>query len=541
MHSSCRYQKLLSFFKEKNSCSGVPILRGTSQTCPSLSPGGSDSSRHPLKHLSRAESIYAGYRLRQILHDLYVTKKSRLSSNLPRSLRQELSVFLGGHSILSIKPTKTTIYIPPNIKVPDLLETSSIGNQESDQPSNEVKNCPTDGAETLTEPSSDRRNCDSDSRNSGNNVDTDCNSNDSINNSGSSMHCDMRKITRECQPSKAMTVVVTAEVGDEQSTKTSFRHIPVSSTRHVQPYSDDWGPCVQKLDFVCNKDSVSFPTVALGCVNDLRSVFRGKARAAGKAGTAKKGRRKTGIGTDDRRMLLLEKDVAEDLNASINLCVSSQAGCAMKCGFCASGRNGLIRDLDVDEITDQILYFESKGYKIDSLSFTGMGEPLANPRVFNALTVITGDMKMSQRRINISTVGVVPGIRQLNDQFPQVNLGLSLHSPFNDQRAELVPINSEFGLTEVFRALDDRLIITGRQVFLHYILFSGTNDTIEHAQGLVDLIKYSNKRTRHLYHVQLQPYNTVYGVSDRFTRSTVTAVSEFERVLMRAGVSCSHG
>ena len=145
-----------------------------------------------------------------------------------------------------------------------------------------------------------------------------------------------------------------------------------------------------------------------------------------------------------------------------SLCISSQVGCAFACAFCATGKIGFKRQLSVDEITDQILFFRGMAgagtadasLAIDSVSFMGMGEPLANPAVFAALDVIRDGLGVSERRLNVSTIGIIPGIRKLNESHKHVNLAYSLHSPFPAERLALMPIQKAFPLEAVFELLD---------------------------------------------------------------------------------------
>ncbi|CAK0788489.1 unnamed protein product, partial [Prorocentrum cordatum] len=201
-----------------------------------------------------------------------------------------------------------------------------------------------------------------------------------------------------------------------------------------------------------------------------------------------------------------------------SLCISSQVGCAFKCGFCATGKVGLKRQLDADEICDQVLYFMQRDQKIDSVSLMGMGEPLANPKVFDALNIMTSQelLGMSARRINVSTVGVIPGILKLTEEFPQVNLAFSLHSPFTEERNRLVPLNRMYPMREVFEVMDRRIRKTGRRVWICYLLLRGQNDTPEHAKALVQLMKERPSEVRYLYHVNLLPYNTGRAVPEDF-------------------------
>ncbi|CDJ51847.1 GPI transamidase 8, putative [Eimeria brunetti] len=149
--------------------------------------------------------------------------------------------------------------------------------------------------------------------------------------------------------------------------------------------------------------------------------------------------------------------VALKFASHTSLCISSQAGCSFNCSFCATGKIGLKRQLTVDEISDQVLYFQANGVRADSVSFMGMGEPLANPRVFNTLRLLTDPRAfgVSARRLNISTSGVLPGIKRLNQEHPQV------------------PANRMYPFSEVFTLLDERIALTGRRVWIAYLLLQG--------------------------------------------------------------------
>ncbi|MFH1560981.1 MAG: radical SAM protein, partial [Patescibacteria group bacterium] len=155
-----------------------------------------------------------------------------------------------------------------------------------------------------------------------------------------------------------------------------------------------------------------------------------------------------------------------------SLCISSQIGCSLGCQFCATGKIGLKRNLTADEIIDQILYFYLEGDKINNISFSGMGEPLLNPAVFTALTVLINKtiFGISPRRINISTVGIIPGLEKLAKDFPQVNIAFSLHSPFQKQREQLMPVAKQYPLEQVMEVLDHHLRKNRRKIFLPYLM-----------------------------------------------------------------------
>lgn len=235
------------------------------------------------------------------------------------------------------------------------------------------------------------------------------------------------------------------------------------------------------------------------------------------------------------RMLFRPND---DVHES--LCISSQSGCALGCRFCATGAIGFKKNLTAEEICDQVLYFKSKGQETDSISFMGMGEPLSNPEnVFEALNILTNPelMGLSPRRINVSTVGIVPQIRILTEKFPQVNLAFSLHSPFPEERLNLMPVTKSYPIEMVFEALDAHIKKTKRRVFLAYILLAGINDDAGHAKALVELIR---KRGEHsyLYHVNLIRYHS--GPTDtEFKETTQEKIDGFRKILEENKISNS--
>lgn len=239
--------------------------------------------------------------------------------------------------------------------------------------------------------------------------------------------------------------------------------------------------------------------------------------------------------SDGRRIEAVRMKYKNDWES---FCISSQAGCGLACAFCATGAIGFKRNLTPDEITDQVLYFHLLGHNIDSISFMGMGEPLANPQVFPALQNLTDKalFRLSPRRITVSTVGVIPGIRQLTEKFPQVNLVFSLHSPFNEQRNELVPLNRRYPIDDVIMALDDHIDKTHRQVSIAYLLIRGVNDTDAHAQGVISLLKARGPRS-YLYHVNVIRYNPAVGAPREYASPDRKTVDHFISALKSAGIN----
>ncbi|WP_028550769.1 Cfr family 23S rRNA (adenine(2503)-C(8))-methyltransferase [Paenibacillus sp. UNC451MF] len=219
-------------------------------------------------------------------------------------------------------------------------------------------------------------------------------------------------------------------------------------------------------------------------------------------------------------------------------CISSQNGCGYGCRFCATGTIGLKRNLTADEISDQLLYFHLNGQSLDSISFMGMGEALANPHLFDALAILTDPriFGLGHRRITVSTIGILPGMGRLMKEFPQVNLTFSLHSPFDEQRSVLMPVNKRFPLHDVLNMLDNYIRGTGRKVYIAYILLRDQNDSNEHAEAVAALLK-DRGPWEHLYHVNLIPYNTTDVTPESYQQSDRERVKMFVRILKSKGIN----
>ena len=222
-----------------------------------------------------------------------------------------------------------------------------------------------------------------------------------------------------------------------------------------------------------------------------------------------------------------------------SLCISSQSGCAFRCSFCESGRVGLKRQLSVSEITDQVFHFQ-QFQKLGSISFMGMGEPLSNPRIFDSISALINpnQFAISPSRLNVSTIGIIPGIIKLNKIHPNVNLAFSLHSPFSEQRLTLMPIEKVYPFLNTLEVLDDRIRTTKNRVWLAYLLLEGVNDSEDHARALVDIIKRRSSDVRYLYHINLLPYNAGRTREDSLRR--VSDISSFQKIIHKAGISNSY-
>lgn len=202
-------------------------------------------------------------------------------------------------------------------------------------------------------------------------------------------------------------------------------------------------------------------------------------------------------------------------------CISSQVGCAMNCSFCATGKMGLLQNLTDEEITDQVLFWKQyiqkeqltdkithKPVQLSHVVYMGMGEPMANlDAVFTSVAelIARDSFNLASRNISISTSGLIPGIKKLATQFPQVNLALSLHAANNELRSRLMPVNNAFPLEKLAKAIQEYLKTTNRKLFIEYILLDHENDSDENAYELIEWIK--QLQAPHLVHVNLIVYN----------------------------------
>jgi 23S rRNA (adenine2503-C2)-methyltransferase len=220
------------------------------------------------------------------------------------------------------------------------------------------------------------------------------------------------------------------------------------------------------------------------------------------------------------------------------VCVSSQAGCAMACGFCATGQAGLQRHLSVGEIVEQVVRAARRaradGRRLGNVVFMGMGEPLANyDRVWPAVERAHHDLGLSARHLTLSTVGIVPGIRRLAAEDLPVNLAVSLHAANDSLRDELVPINRRYPLSVLVAACGDYLRAKGRRLSFEWALIDGTNDRPSDARELADLARGLPLPA----HVNLIPLNPTPGYPARPTPPD--GVRRFRRHLDDLGVNAT--
>lgn len=223
---------------------------------------------------------------------------------------------------------------------------------------------------------------------------------------------------------------------------------------------------------------------------------------------------------------------SESGSARLSICVSTQAGCAMACTFCATGTMGLARNLSTAEIVAQVYGFRGESHKAPThVVFMGMGEPMANyeatVRAVRLLSHPEG-ANLSQRRLTISTSGLVPQIRRLANEDLDVTLAISLHAPNDELRSQLMPINQHWPLSELMSAVDEYVHRTHRRVSYEYVLLAGVNDAPEQAQELATLLR------GRLAHVNLIPYN---ATDAEFGRTPAHHARAFRDRIASAGIS----
>lgn len=209
------------------------------------------------------------------------------------------------------------------------------------------------------------------------------------------------------------------------------------------------------------------------------------------------------------------------------VCVSSQAGCAMACGFCATGQEGFRRHLKTGEIVEQVIRARRAATprRLSNVVFMGMGEPLANyDAVWRAIRRIHGDLGLSARHITMSTVGLIPGIEAMAEEALPVSLAVSLHAATDELRSELVPINRRYPIDDLAAACQRYVDASGRRLSFEWALIAGVNDTEEQAIALAELCRELRA------HVNLIPLNPTPGYLTVGTDAD--GVRQFQRWLL---------
>lgn len=235
------------------------------------------------------------------------------------------------------------------------------------------------------------------------------------------------------------------------------------------------------------------PAPTFGAMTDLPVAFR---EALAERFTLPRlevaARQKSSDGTEKFLFRLRDGEAVETVaipeGDRLTLCISSQAGCALQCSFCATGAMGFSRNLDVSEIAGQVreMRLLDAPLRVTNIVFMGMGEPLMNWKAVDPVLTVLNDPKglgIGARHITISTVGVLPGIVALGKRPEQFRLAISIHAPTDDLRQRLMPINTRYPLASVI----DAAKVFDRRVTFEYVMLGGVNDQIEHALQLARL------------------------------------------------------
>ena len=220
------------------------------------------------------------------------------------------------------------------------------------------------------------------------------------------------------------------------------------------------------------------------------------------------------------------------------LCISTQAGCAMGCVFCATGQMGFRRNLHSGEIVEQVIYYarllKEKSERVTNVVIMGMGEPFHN---YDATLAAVDRLNHPQgfnlgaRRFTISTVGLVPAIRRFADEDRQINLAISLHAANDELRSSMLPINKKYPLDELIAACKEYVYRTNRRITFEWAMIYDINDSPAHAEQLASLISGL------LCHVNVIPLNPTQRYSGKAT--TRERASAFKACLERHGIPCT--
>lgn len=215
-----------------------------------------------------------------------------------------------------------------------------------------------------------------------------------------------------------------------------------------------------------------------------------------------------------------------------SICVSTQVGCRMGCKFCASTLDGVIRNLTSGEILSQIMAAQKEiGERISNVVLMGSGEPLDNfGNVTKFLDLVTSEstLNIGQRYITLSTCGIVPKMKELADKNYNITLAISLHSPEDLLRKEMMPIANKYSIKEIMEACDYYINKTNRRITFEYALVKGKNDSIKEAKKLSSLLR------RKLCHVNLIPVNEIKENS--YEKSTSKNIESFGNILKENGI-----
>lgn len=230
--------------------------------------------------------------------------------------------------------------------------------------------------------------------------------------------------------------------------------------------------------------------------------------------------------------------VLMDYSRRHTLCISSQAGCAMNCSFCATGQMGFARNLTPGEIIEQVLYFarllQVRGESVTNIVFMGMGEPFHNyDAVMQSIQTLNHEkgFQLGARRFTISTVGLIPGIKRFTEENSQVNLAISLHSSNDELRSSMMPVNNRYPIKDLIQACREYFDATKRRITFEWALIHKVNDSVEEAQNLAKLLEGI------ICHVNVIPLNPTQGFAGE--KSEKDRVLAFKNTLESHGIPCT--
>lgn len=231
----------------------------------------------------------------------------------------------------------------------------------------------------------------------------------------------------------------------------------------------------------------------------------------------------------------IESVIMRHLTGRVTLCVSCQAGCPMACSFCATGKLGLLKNLESYEIIEQIIaaakmLHEEEWMALRNIVYMWMGEPMLNyDKVKESIHTATTQKKLdlSNRRVTVSTCGIIPWIKKFTTDFPQTSLAVSLHAPNDEVRRKIMPVDHTYPLADLMKSLDEYTDATNKRIFYEYIMINWINDHLKLADELWELLKWR------LAHVNFIPYNPWEGTnSDGFSTTPKFIIDKFQKILL---------
>lgn len=234
----------------------------------------------------------------------------------------------------------------------------------------------------------------------------------------------------------------------------------------------------------------------------------------------------------------IESVVMRHLTWRNTLCVSSQAGCPMACSFCATGKLGLLRNLEFYEIIEQIMYAGKLLYDtqttLRNVVYMWMGEPFLNyDNVKKSIQIACNQKKLdlANRRVTVSTCWIIPWIKKFWEDFPQTSLAISLHAPNDEIRKTIMPVDHTYPIKTLVESLDEYIRQTNKKVFYEYIMINGVNDHIKLADELWMLLKWK------LAHVNFIPYNPWEWTGGTYNPTPRFIIEKFQKILEKYSIT----